>query len=268
MKRITFSEFLQYMISHYVAYICAFIIGFVTFIPYEKIIIKGKSIDFDLLNDYADLAVFLSFPIGLLALILIYLTFYSQKKELSETTKTMKQQRFETTFFNLIELKNNSMNKMNIDILYPEGTYKNTVNGDEYIGHYYNELRTIYIRNAKSFTENSKDHAYDTLLETFSEFYNNSIPSALKQHLKLLYTFYHLKLDSGLSEFGTYSLILNSNMSKHESIMYYYYLLVFYGRPIMDQNEKLFWLRQNFLVNDLLSEYHLINLDLTKKPNH
>lgn len=71
------------------------------------------------LDKYEGFATFLGLPIGLISLLLIFFTYRSQKIELRETSDTLKSQnetsniqKFENSFYKLIDLKNYSLNQI------------------------------------------------------------------------------------------------------------------------------------------------------------
>lgn len=232
--------------KHWIAYVIAFILVFLTFIPYQEISFEGRYIDFDLLSKYANLAEFLSFPIGILSLILIYLTFQSQKEELSQTTKTMKQQQFETTFFNLINLKNTSLH-----LISERNTQTNQLLNSDVAIHYYLQKFEKFYREQKS------NYLESSLIYTLSNVYNvyeksNGIPPKLMQHFKLIDSIYITFENNGMKSMSHYNNIINSNLMKYESIFYFYYVLSShsYYEAIMIIDKLM--LTSNFTKSDLV----------------
>jgi len=71
--------------------------------------------------------------IALASYILLYRTYYSQKEELRLTRKTMDQQKFETTFFNMLNLFDNYAKNVRYKILSVDGIKE--YSGQDYFNH-------------------------------------------------------------------------------------------------------------------------------------
>jgi len=87
-----------------------------TFILYYKGHINSGDIDFTKFGTYGDfIGGLLGTILSIVAVILVYRTYISQKEELSMTRNLLKQQQFENTFFNMLKVHQDLKNNISFD---------------------------------------------------------------------------------------------------------------------------------------------------------
>lgn len=211
------------------------------------------TIDINLYEKYAN---FLMLPISTVSIYLIYITYRSQKEELQETSKalnnqleTNKIQQFESSLFNLINLKNTSLNSITEKSIFIQNEI---LYGDIAVGYYLGTFIGYYKRERKKYIESSSLHKIKQVFRAYE--FNNGISPKLIQHFKLLDAINISFENNGINTLNHYNNILNSILMKNESIFYFYYVLGSHEYKDAVSIIDKFMLTSNFLKTDLIDE--------------
>lgn len=201
--------------------------------PYE--IFEGKYGIFEIkLDRYEKLASFLSFPLSLISVILIYITYQSQKAETKDASSITKQQQFETTLFNLIQLKSDKLTELKVD------RYSGTEALNYLLSGFFEEFK---IKRAQTDLSDNVETGTGmgsyAIVEKFRlkelNFTKNIFLEYLEIHINiitpLIFIFNiineHIQKSSAFSKNDIYLSLINSQLSKPEQlfILYYYIAL-------------------------------------------
>ncbi|MFL0685770.1 MAG: putative phage abortive infection protein [Algoriphagus aquaeductus] len=239
------------------------------FIPYYKldgIRFLTHELRIDKYNELGDFVGGITAPfLSLVALVLLYLTYKSQKQELSQTrqiltkqTETLNKQQFETTFFNMLNLHHEIVN--NIDLI-----KKNRTNSAyHYIRDQEIPKTTEYGRDCfRTFFDGFKN-AYNKIEKTgnYKEMINKSYTIFYKLHqsdlghyFRNLYHIFKLINKSDLKNKKDYASLVRAQLSSHELLILFYNGLSYQGEKFKELCEE-FQILKNMPFDELILEQH------------
>lgn len=168
--------------------------------------------------------------IALASFILLCRTYYSQKEELTLTRVIMNQQKFETTFFNLLNLFNDHAKNINYKIVSAQG--KNEYNGQEY----FHQMH-FQIFESKCKNKEKKDL---TLLMSLEQHIGSYV-----EVLRCLITL--IDTSDGIEK-GTFIGILKATMSAEAKYAVYYFL----SESLIEENKGLYELITKYDICDMV----------------
>ncbi|MCH7411140.1 putative phage abortive infection protein, partial [Belliella sp. DSM 111904] len=201
--------------------------------------------------------------LSLIAIVLLYITYRSQKEELFQSrqllkkqTETLDKQQFETTFYNMLNLHNDIVN--NIDLVITrkvelENKYngskkvKTQKKGRDCFTTFYKGLKRVYALNGVT-NERSKMNSY------FWKYYKRH-QSDLGHYFRNLYHIYKLIHNSKVDNKKEYASLVRAQLSSHELLMLFYNGLSDQGAKFKKLIEE-FQILKNMPLEDLISPQH------------
>jgi hypothetical protein len=214
--------------KNWLAILCICASAIFIFFPYE--IFEGVYGKYEIkLNRYESLANFLTYPLSLISVVLIYVTYQSQRKETKNAEITLKQQQFETTLFNLLQLKSNKLNELTIG----NATGVSALN--ILLTNFYEEFKLEHKKTSLSQkAEFGTGIAYNAIDEKSRkeefEFTTNMFKKFLEDYINnitpLIFIFNllkeHIRTSSFFSENDFYLSLVNSQLTKPEQLFILY----------------------------------------------
>lgn len=201
------------------------------------------------------------------AFILLYLTYKSQKQELSESRKILKQQnetidkqQFETTFFNLLNLHYTSINSINVTITNKKSS--NGVNSETAITKTGKDsFITFYTVFKIFFDEETQKNKYTQIpellliIQSYNIFHHEFKQNTEHYFKNLLHIIYFIKL-ARIKNKEQYISIIIAQLSHYELMLLFYYGISKFGNEFKPLIEE-FHLLKNIDATDLISQKHL-----------
>ena len=218
--------------------------------------------------------------LSLAGFILVYVALIEQKKtnlenkkEAEDAAKTQKYQRFENTFFQLLNFHNQIVNSFTVSDQVQKSKYISSENpstehtteeviytGRYYFRHFY-ETMNLWIEFLK------KDNKEITIISAYEEMFEF-------KHAELGHYFRHLyhiikfvdKSDIEKEDKRTYTNLLRAQLSSYELIVIYYNGLSGYGKekfkPLIEKYDLLQNMNRELIINDIVCSESYKNLDL------
>lgn len=172
----------------------------------------------------------------------------AQKLEFQEQNKTMKRQRFENTFFNMLSLENEIVSSLSLSNFYCEADLPN--------GRLL--FKELYLKDFSIYTcgcscHNIKDTMKDLGIDKYSQIDGITCLNHYFRHLYRIYRFID-KSDFEENEKFEYATIVTALLSEYELLILFYYCL-----------------NENKGFKELIEKYSLfenLRIDLLAKPEH
>ncbi|MBF0166313.1 MAG: putative phage abortive infection protein [Alphaproteobacteria bacterium] len=174
-------------------------------------------------------------------LALLY-TIFLQRRELEESSRAIRQQNFEATFFKMLEMHNSILT--NIDIHAKGNVFRGR---DCFEKFFYLRLDGQFARKTKQYSKNSA-HVSPALEEIIQEFWKQAL-SELGHYYRYLYDLTKFA-DAYEGNNRFYIKIIRSQLSNHELALLFYNCLSEHGAKMKPLVEKYALLKH--LPNDLL----------------
>ncbi len=169
------------------------------------------------------------------------------RKEFQEQNITLKQQRFENTFFNMLSLHNEIVNASKAN---PEGNRTDS-EGREVIHEIYEFLRKSWDRNVQT---NIKIKTETLVKDTL----NKHFPNVLNHYFRNLYRiFVFIKKNEDVVDSEFYSKILRAQLSDPELLLLFYNTHYYHKGKNFQKYTKLYKLFDNLPPEKLIHEEHL-----------
>lgn len=239
------------------------------FFPYYKldgVKFWGYQLNITKYNELGDFVGGITAPfLSLVALVLLYLTYKSQKEELFQTrqiltkqTETLDKQQFETTFFNLLNLHNEIV--YNIDLIKrnltkssppwreEEDASKTTEYGRDCFRTFFAGFKTAYSNTDKM------DSYKEMINKSYSVFYK-SHQSDLGHYFRNLYHIFKLIKKSEIKNKKDYASLVRAQLSSHEQLMLFYNGLSDKGEKFKELIEE-FQILKNMPFDELILNQH------------
>jgi len=240
---------------------------FALFIPFDRINgarIGTFTINIDRYNNLGEFIGGVTTPfLSIAAFILLFMTYKSQKEELKESQKIlrnqselMNKQQFETTFFNLINLHNQITSQINTTrVSHPKSlvlTSQREVVGRECFEGFYNFFRSIH-HEFCSKPAVSKIPKNDFIDLIYMEFFEKR-QSILGHYFTNLYQIVKFVDNANIKNKKEYTNILRAQLSRYELLLLYFNCLSKYGekfKPLVEDYSLL----KNIYGHSELEEY-------------
>lgn len=240
----------------------------------------GFQLTIDGYNDLGEFVGGISTPfLSTSAFILLYLTYKSQKKELSESRKILKKQSlivekqiFDTTFFNSLELLNNIIQ----NITYEQeqytglGVYEKPIQlrGRECFRHLYNDFQKVHEKKVHEWIDENmfeaaagehfkvpKESSEKIILTAYNEFFD-TYQGEVGHYFRTLYNIIKYVKDNNLKTPKYYTNLVRAQLSSFEHLLLFYNCKSDYGSkfyPLIIE----FSLLDNMPKDKVLEEIHL-----------
>jgi hypothetical protein len=232
----------------------------------------GYHLDIKKYNELGDFIGGVTAPfLSTIAFVLIYLTYKSQKEELSQTrtiltrqTETIDRQQFETTLFNMLNLHQDIVKS--IDLIRKDRTLpelrqeragriaenpKETVSGRDCFKSFYEGYKNEY---SKGVADKHKTGIYEykeIINESYKKYYRRH-QSDLGHYFRNLYHIFKLINKANINGKSEYASLVRAQLSSHELLMLFY-------NSLSDQGEKFKPLIEEFHILKGMPEDDLIN---------
>lgn len=144
-----------------------------------------------------------------------------QREEMKEQNLTLRQQKFENTFFQLITLFGSIVNSLD---LRNRQTKAVTTSGRECFDVFYKRLRnqlTIVVYGGASSNDDLKNATIEQTLEAYSILYSNE-KSDLSHYFRTIYHIYKFIDKSDIENKKQYSSIARAQLSSYEQVLLFY----------------------------------------------
>lgn len=144
-----------------------------------------------------------------------------QREEMKEQNLTLRQQKFENTFFQLITLFGSIVNSLD---LRNRQTKAVTTSGRECFDIFYKRLRnqlTIVVYGGASSNDDLKNATIEQTLEAYSILYSNE-KSDLSHYFRTIYHIYKFIDKSDIENKKQYSSIARAQLSSYEQVLLFY----------------------------------------------
>lgn len=268
---------MKFFREHRLLIICVVFGVLAAFFPYnvlDGISLWGFKLNVDKYNELGDFIGGITAPfLSVVALLLLYLTYKSQKEELSETrgilnkqTETLTRQQFETTFFNMLNLHHDIVKS--IDLFRKTPTLhelrqeaagriaespKETVYGRDCFRTFYEGYTNEYKKTRQEMHISGKS-LYKDIINTAYENYYKRHQSDLGHYFRNLYHVFKLIKRSEIDNKKEYASLVRAQLSSHELLMLFY-------NSLSDQGEKFKPLIEEFHILKGMPEGNLIEKD-------
>jgi hypothetical protein len=244
--------------------------------PYDTLdgfTIWGFQLNTKKYNELGDFVGGITAPIlSMIALVLLYLTYRSQKEELAESrkiltkqTETLDKQQFETTLFNMLNLHHEIVKSIDLIKKSPtlremrqekagliEESPKQTEYGRDCFRSFYAGFKNEYL---KVKTENQL-HVYKEIINLAYDNYFKRHQSDLGHYFRNLYHIFKLIKRSTIKNKKEYASLVRAQLSSHELLMLFYNGLADHGEKFKPLIEE-FHILKNMPFDDLILKQHM-----------
>ena len=163
----------------------------------------------------------------------------AQKGQMIEQNKTLKQQRFENTFFQILNLHHQIINSTE-------------VKNKEYSHRGRDSFKFIY-ESFKKHMENKIKSDFGFVIDTYLRYYNKN-QSELAHYFRNLYHIIKLIKNSDIEDKQRYASIVRAQLSTHESLLLFYNCLSKHGNEKFKPLVEEFHLLKNMPIKELIYE--------------
>jgi hypothetical protein len=190
------------------------------------------------------------------------LELHGQKQQMVEQNKTLQHQRFENTFFNLLNLHHEIVNGIdltearNLKTLGRLGEDVETVTGRDCFVKLYTNFRMIYKEEQEKLQKKGAFEAVELINKAYLTF-NSRYQSDIAHYFGNLYTICKFIKFADVEDKKTYSNMVRAQLSSHELLLLFYNCLSDFGKhkfhPIVGE----YALLKNMPVQSLLDPNHI-----------